>query len=174
MSLPSHVLERGPRASQPAPNLRAAGNLWCVSDENNILEQTTGLAWVPYSPSAPGVTPVIRPISLTIDGGGSAITTGVKAEVYVPYACTITMVTMLADQTGSIVVDILASTYAGYPGSLASICAAAKPTIAAADKSQDSTLAGWTVVVAAGTVLRFTVDSAATVTRVHLALTVTS
>lgn len=115
-----------------------------------------------------------RAITFVIDGGGSAITTGIKADVSVPYACTITAVTMLADQSGSIVVDIWKDTYANYPPTVAdTITASAKPTISAATKSTDSTLTGWTTSIGAGDTLRFNVDSATTVTRLSLTLTVT-
>jgi hypothetical protein len=113
-------------------------------------------------------------MGITIDGGGSAITTGIKGDLYIPTACTITAATLLADQSGSIVIDIWKDTYANYPPTDAdSITAAAPPTLSTATKSQDTTLTGWTTAVAAGTTLRFNVDSAATVTRVHLALTIT-
>lgn len=110
-------------------------------------------------------------ITYIIDGGGSAITTGVKGDLEIPFACTIQRATLLADQSGSIVIDIWKDTYANYPPTVAdTITAAAKPTIAAATKSQDSTLTGWTTSVTAGDTLRFNVDSATTVTRVTLSL----
>ena len=112
-------------------------------------------------------------IQFVIDGGGSAITTGTKGYIEVPYGCTIEQVTMLADQSGSIVVDIWKDTYANYPPIDAdSITASAVPTISASTKSQDATLTGWTTSVAAGDVLGFNVDSASTVTRVTVALRV--
>ncbi len=113
-------------------------------------------------------------INFIIDGGGDAITTGIKGDVEVPFACTITQVTMLADQSGSIVVDIWKDTYANFPPTDAdSITAAAVPTISAAVKSQDSTLSGWTTSVTAGDILRFNVDSVATCERVTISLKVT-
>lgn len=115
-----------------------------------------------------------RAITFGIDGGGSVITTGIKFDIYVPYACTITAVTMLADQSGSAVVDIWKDTYANFPPTVAdSITASAKPTISSATKSQDTTLTGWTTSVSAGDILRFNVDSASTITRLALTLTVT-
>lgn len=114
-----------------------------------------------------------RAITFAIDGGGSAITTGVKADVYVPYACTITAVTILADLSGSVVVDIWKDTYANYPPVVGdSITASAKPTVTTG-KSQDTTLTGWTTSISAGDSLRFNIDSAATVTRLAMTLTVT-
>jgi hypothetical protein len=115
-----------------------------------------------------------RAITFAIDGGGSPLTTGIKADVYVPYACTITAVTMLADQSGSCVVDIWKDTYANYPPTGAdSITASAKPTISSATKSQDTTLTGWTTSITAGNTLRFNIDSVSTITRLVLTLTVT-
>lgn len=117
---------------------------------------------------------ITKAIGLTIDGGGSAITTGIKADISVPFACTITGVRLLADQSGSIVVDIWKDTYALYPPTVAdTITAAAKPTITTATKSEDTTLTGWTLSVAAGDTLRFNVDSITTITRVNLTLRVT-
>jgi len=115
----------------------------------------------------------IAPLEIIIDGGGSAITTGEKGHIEVPYDCTIQRVTLLADQSGSIVVDIWKGTYADFPPTdVDSITASAPPTISSAQKSQDSTLSGWTTSVAAGDILAFNVDSASTITRVTLSLKV--
>ena len=113
-------------------------------------------------------------IGCTIDGGGAVITTGIKGDVVVPFKCTITGVTMLADQSGSAVVDIWKDTYANYPATDAdSITASAPPTISAAVKSQDTTLTGWTTTLNEGDVLRFNVDSCSTIQRINLVLSVT-
>lgn len=112
-------------------------------------------------------------INVIIDGGGSAITTGVKGDVELPFAGTISAARMFADQTGSIVVNLWKDTYANFPPTVADkITASAPPTISTADKSQDTTLTGWTTTFAAGDVLRVNVDSATTITRVTLSLTV--
>lgn len=111
-------------------------------------------------------------VNFVIDGGGSAITTGIKGDVYCPFAFTITSVVLLADTGGAIVVDIWEDSYANFPPTDAdSITASAPPTIAATgDKSKDSTLTGWSTAVAADAVLRFNVDSIATITRCTVAL----
>lgn len=130
---------------------------------------TAGASSVALSTAA-----LTRAITFAIDGGGSALTTGVKADVYVPYACTITAVTMLADQSGSVVVDIWKDTLGNYPPTIAdTIVASAPPTISSATNSQDSTLTGWTTSVSAGDTLRFNINSATTITRLNLTLTVT-
>jgi hypothetical protein len=113
-------------------------------------------------------------IEFIVDGGGSAITTGVKGDVEVPFACTINAATLLLDQVGSIVFDIWKTNYAGFPPTVANtITASAKPTVAAAQKSQDTTLIGWTTSINAGDTLRFNVDSVATTRRATLSLKVT-
>lgn len=113
-------------------------------------------------------------IIFIIEGGGSAITTGIKGDIEVPFACSINRATLLADQTGSIVVDIWKDSYGNFPPDNAdSITASAPPTISSATKSQDTTLSGWNLTINAGDVLRFNVDSATTVTRVTLSLKVT-
>ncbi|MBA7575418.1 hypothetical protein ES708_17247 [subsurface metagenome] len=113
-------------------------------------------------------------ITFIIDGGGSAIETGEKGHLEIPFACTIMLVTMLADQTGSIVVDIWKDDYAHFPPTDAdSITASAPPTISSARKSQDSTLTGWTKSIAAGDILAYNVDSVTDIQRVTISLKVT-
>lgn len=51
MGLPQSILQRGSRASQPAASAVAEGTLYCVTDENYILEQSVASAWVDYSPT---------------------------------------------------------------------------------------------------------------------------
>jgi hypothetical protein len=115
----------------------------------------------------------VSAIVFTIDGGGSGISTGVKGDIVVPYACTIQDWTLIADQSGSIVLDVWKDTYANFPPTVAdTITAAAKPTLSAASKAQNTTLTGWTKTVAAGDIFRINVDSASGVTRVTLAMKV--
>jgi hypothetical protein len=117
--------------------------------------------------------PTAGSIGITIDGAGSAITTGIKGDVYVPFDCTIQSAVLLADQTGSVVIDVWADSYANFPPTDAdSITASALPTLSSAAKSEDTTLTGWTTIISAGTTLRFNVDSANTITRVTLMLKV--
>jgi len=112
-------------------------------------------------------------ITFIIDGAGSVITTGQKGHLEIPFAGTIKQVTMLADASGSIVVDIWKDTYANFPPTDAdSITASAPPTISSAQKSQDATLTGWITAIAAGNILAFNVDSCATIKRVTISLKV--
>lgn len=113
-------------------------------------------------------------IGCVIDGGGAPITTGQKGCIIVPFRCTIDRVTAIADQTGSIVVDIWKDTYANYPPTVAdTIVASAPVTISSAQKAQDATLTGWTKTINANDILCFNVNSCTSITRLTLMLEVT-
>jgi hypothetical protein len=121
------------------------------------------------------VTAVRRQVTLLIDGGGVAITTGVKGFVSLPVAGTWKKWRLLSVDasatSGSIVIDVWKDTYANFPPTVGdTITASAKPTLSAAAKNEDSTLTGWTTSFSAGDVLGFKVDSATTVTKVSLSL----
>lgn len=118
--------------------------------------------------------PNVLSISFIIDGGGSVLSTGVKGDLQIPFACTVSTWTLLADQSGSIVVNVWKQVYGSYPPTVAQkITASAPPTITTATNAQSSTLTGWTTTMAANDTLRFNVDSVTTITRVTLQLTVT-
>jgi hypothetical protein len=115
----------------------------------------------------------IGTFGITIDGGGSAITTGVKGELTIPYACTILAWTLLADQSGSIVLDVWKDTLANYPPVVGdSIAGTEKPTLSTATNNEDASLSTWITSVAAGDTIRFNVDSVTTVTRANLVVKV--
>lgn len=110
-------------------------------------------------------------VSFVIDGNGATITTGIRGDWIVPFACTILGVTAVADQSGSIVVDLWEDTYANYPPTDAdTITASAPVTISSATKSQDTTLTGWDTALAAGSIVRFNVDSVTSIQRVTITL----
>lgn len=112
-----------------------------------------------------------RSITLTLDGGGSVITTGIKADVRIPYSGTITGWEIVANASGSIVIDVWKDTYANFPPTVAdTIAGTEKPTLSSATKNQDTSLSSWTTSVTAGDWIRFNVDSVSTVTRVHLSI----
>jgi hypothetical protein len=119
-------------------------------------------------------TGMVSTINFVIDGGGAVITTGVKGDIVVDFACTVTAWTVLADVSGSIVVDIWKDDYGNYPPVNAdSMTAGEEPTISSATKGQDTSLtggAGWAIT--AGQTLRFNVDSCSTITRATVSLKV--
>ena len=112
-------------------------------------------------------------IQFVLDGGGAVLTTGEKGHIVIPFDCLIQSVTALADQSGSIVVDIWKDTYANFPPANAdSITASAPVTISATKKSTDSTLTGWTKSWKNGEIIAYNIDSITTCTRVTISLAV--
>jgi hypothetical protein len=110
-------------------------------------------------------------LGVTVDGGGDVPSTGSKGFVRVPYKCTITEATMLADVSGSAVMDVKKSTYGDFP-TTSSIMGASKPTLSSEQKSTDTTLTGVSANLDEGDVLEFNLDSATTITRLTLFLKV--
>lgn len=112
-------------------------------------------------------------ISLSLNGGGSTITTGYKSFTTVTFSGEILEYTILADRTGSIVIDVWKDSYGNFPLTTGdSICASSKPTLATGIKNTDSTLTSWTKTFSAGDVFGFNVDSVSGVTNVNLTLKV--
>lgn len=112
-----------------------------------------------------------KSVGLTIDGGGSAITTGIKGDITIPFAGYINAWYLTADQAGSIVIDVWKDTFANFPPTVADrIAGTEKPTLSGVAFNSDTSLTTWTGSVGVGDVIRFNVDSAATVTRVNLVI----
>lgn len=151
-------------------NLKLNGDMLTAA-QATITLASDGTNWYELSRSNDSAN--IVTINLVVDGGGAALTTGVKLDFVTDFAGTILQVTTLADQSGSVVFDIWKDTYANYPPTVAdTITASAKPTLSSATKAQDSTLTGWTTSFSKGDTWRINVDSITTVTRVLLSLKV--
>lgn len=160
----------------PSNDLGNDGDFYVDTQNGDLYTKTSG-SWAVVG-TLVGPTGAAGPaeagIGITIEGHGTTISTGVKGYVPVPYDCTITKATLVADQTGSIVIDIWKDTYANFPPLDAdSITASAPPTLSTAQKSEDSTLTGWTTTITAGDVLAFNVDSITSITEVTLMLWIT-
>lgn len=157
---------RDTRAAQPAATAVDVGTVYGVSDEGGILERSDGTDWQAIG----GTTFDTAGINVVFE----APTAADQLDVVVPFDCDITGVTLLADASGDLVVDIWNDSYANFPPTNAdSITAAAPPTLSTADKSQDTTLTGWTTALSEGDILRFNVDSVATIVRATLSLALT-
>lgn len=138
---------------------------------NDVLYRDTTVTpnlWKPKSvPSLSGAFT----IGATIDGSGGTITFGVKGYVQVPYACTINSWRIIANASGSIVVDVYKAAAPTIP--TVSITGSAKPTLSSQQTATSSTLTGWTTSIAANDILGFNVDSASIVSWVVVQLFVT-
>jgi hypothetical protein len=145
-----------------------------MANQTYIFPPADGATFAPLVTNAAGQLSFLALKSnctFTIDGGGSAITTGVKGYVRVPFNCVITGWDIVADQSGSIVVDVWKDTYANFPPTVAdTIAGSEKPTLSSATKNQDLALSTWTTNLTDGDYLGFNVDSVSTVTRVTVTL----
>ena len=131
---------------------------------------TAGQAFISAGNAAPAWTDQFLSITYIF----SNITAGDQGDLTIPFACTITEWTLLADVSGSAVIDIWEDTYANYPPVAGDslVGAGTKPSFSAAIKGR-SAPSGWTTTdIVAGSTLRFNVDSASTVNRVTLSLKV--
>jgi hypothetical protein len=106
---------------------------------------------------------------VVIDGGGSPIATGPKGFFRIPYGCTIATWSVIADQSGSISIDILRTNGAIPITSI--VGGGTKPNLTAQQFVGPTAPVGWTsTTLAPNDYLGITVSSAATVTRVTLIL----
>lgn len=134
-------------------------------------DSTTSLLVTPWTLSAAQQNTVPAIIQTFGIQGGAAVSTGVHGYQYIPFGFYIMGATLIADQSGSIVVDIWKDTYANALPTVAdTITASDKPTISAAVKGQTTALTGWTRYIPAGSVLGFNVDSCTSCTFVTLTL----
>jgi hypothetical protein len=111
-----------------------------------------------------------RYITTTFDGGGSALTSGLIAEVEIPIIGTVSSWNIYSSLTGSCVIDVLkCDSYSTYP-TFTSIAGSEKPTLSSTQKNQDISLSTWTTGLTAGNIIRFNIDSATTVQKVFLTI----
>lgn len=107
-----------------------------------------------------------------IAGGGTAITTGVKGYMPVPFGATITGWSVIADQSGSISIDIFRANNAVPTVSI--ISTGNKPTLTSQQFVGNTAPSGWaSTVLVAQDYLGYNVVSAATVTQVTVNLFLT-
>ncbi|MGD9713400.1 MAG: hypothetical protein AB7V46_15235 [Thermomicrobiales bacterium] len=113
-----------------------------------------------------------RWVSVPIDGGGSTIGTGVRARVLSPADGIIAGWRMMADQVGSVVLNLWEREHPNVPSVAQQITGGSeKPTLSAAQAAEDLSLnggAGWAI--HDGYHLWVNVESATTVTYVTLGL----
>lgn len=124
--------------------------------------------------TGPGISTFDLPF--VIDGNGSEIPVGVAGELFINNDLTLLGWTVLADQVGSIVIDIWKDTYENYPPTDDDSMPGASgnlPTISSEVKGQAVTLTDWSSVsLSEGDTLRFNVDSCSSITRATLILKV--
>jgi hypothetical protein len=142
---------------------------WSTDDDKLMCND--GTAWAPCTTESSTTSG----ISVTIGYEGTDIIGGTLVYMPIPFGCTVTGFTLVADESGDVEVDILKTTYANFPASFASITSASPPALSSSQKDTDSTLTGWTTSITAGDVLQFYVEASPvpTVDQITLTLAVT-
>ena len=114
----------------------------------------------------PGAIPTA--LGILIDYGTNVVQAGVQGSITVPFDCTLTSVTMLANTSGSVEVDVWKCSYTQYdgfsthPASGDSICGGTPPAISSTTKYKNTTLTGWGTTFAEGDIIAFNVTGTAT------------
>jgi hypothetical protein len=141
-------------------------------DDGDVLAWDDGTSnWVNIPPPAGSMAGVPFQITAVFDAGTSAITGNPEVDVVVPAAGTLTGWTMMANASGTFIVDVWKDVGGAYPPTDAdSIVNGHEPTLSGA-YTTDTDLSDWTsVALTAGDVIRFHVDTVGTVKRVALTL----
>lgn len=118
---------------------------------------------------------------IEIDGGGSAITTGLKRRIKIPYDCTLVADSVDGhfwqiglDQSGSIGLDLWMDSYSNYPPTnadrISGTVGSQNPRVLSATKGGSGTTTGWTLNLVGGRYLFVYVDSVTTATFCVLSL----
>lgn len=114
-------------------------------------------------------------IMYVVDGGGSAIATGMKGFIEAPFSGSLEEIRLFADQSaGDISIDILRDVYANYPPDDTWDKMGNPVTISGTNKSEDD-LSGWLAsdrMFSAGDIFAFYVTSCSTHQRVTISMTV--
>ena len=107
----------------------------------------------------------------TIDGTGNELASGLqRGNLMIPFAGNIMSATILAAESGDIVVDIWKSTYAAYPATDADSITGSGPLTLSGEDKATGVLTTWDVALTAGDILAFNIDSVATITGVTITL----
>ncbi len=150
------------------PAAPSAGKTVWYTKSGSLCSENPSAVENCVSTSGPTTNQNIRTLSATFSNGGSALSGSTTICGYTPIAGTINQVTLVADQSGSVTVDVKTVAFGSYtgPGSASSITASDTPALSSAVKLKDTTLTGWTTSLSADTVVCFAMSAPTTVTQV--------
>jgi len=112
-------------------------------------------------------------ITFIADGVVTALGTGIKGFLQIPFDCTILEAHVYADTAGSMVIDIWKDTFANFPPTdAASITSETPLTLVGNDKVKNLSLTAWIKDITAGDILAYNIDSCDTIQRVTITLVV--
>jgi|TARA_Y100000361_G_scaffold142247_1_gene148108 hypothetical protein len=148
-----------------------------ISMNNVILEPGVGytvsgdqitFATPPASSSVPffgvalaNTADLTRTINYVVDNGSRPMTIGNKGYLTIDVTGVIQSFTLLADNIGTLELDIRKSTFNDFPAG-SSICGNNRPELSNSQKQTDITLTGWTKQLTAGDILQYEVINTST------------
>jgi hypothetical protein len=106
-----------------------------------------------------------RTINFLVDSGSLDLTPGVKGSVTIDVSGIIDSWKILADQSGTLGVDVLKSTYDDFPNFVSIAATSNYPKVINTNKGFDETLSGWDTAIRAGDILRFEVINSLNIRR---------
>lgn len=112
-----------------------------------------------------------RTINYVVDYGSSPINVGDKGSLAIDVTGVIESWVLVADQIGSLVLDIRKASYADYPN-VTTICGGTRPSLVNQNKNTSSNLGTWNKVLNAGDILNYNVISVTGINRFSIALKV--
>ncbi len=117
--------------------------------------------------------PINRQLIIIFDGGGDVLDVGAQIDVEVGFYCQISHWHLLADQSGSVAIDIWKDYFSNYPPTdTDSITMYSTPPLLSGTDHGDggSEIDSWDSLIYPGMTLRFNIDSVTSITRVALIL----
>ena len=158
------------KANQPYgfPQLNENGRYGDVISDSGLTATT--ISATTYENLPTGTT--IGSFGITIDGGGSVITTGIKGYSVLPYNAIITGWDIVGDVTGSCVIDVWKSSSGTIPTISNTITGTEKPMLTAQQINSNNNLTSWVNNISLGDVIAFNVESITTLTKVSLIIKV--
>ena len=102
----------------------------------------------------------------------NVISTGSKGDIVFPFNGALTSVTILANTTGSLTVNIMRDSYANYPPTQSDDITSGSSgfSVFGVAKNQDNTLTGWNKAISSGDTLRFYTSAGSVITQATLCL----
>jgi len=119
-------------------------------------------------PSGAAAPVRVAAIHLVIDAAGSLPSVGSWGFFEIPFDCTMASWTLIGDQVGSAVVDILKTDESSFPNGFVSIMRGVKPTLTSQQRNENSNVFS----LRKSDVLKFNLDSIVNCTRLNLAVIV--
>lgn len=148
---------------QPGADYTISNNSIIFTDSPQVADDV----WISALVTTADLT---RTINFTYDSGSLDIVPGVKGSITIDVSGVIDSWKILADQSGTLGIDILKSNYTDFPSFVSIAGTGSYPTILNTDKGFDDTLSGWDTAIRAGDILKFEVINSLNIRRFLISL----